>query len=321
MIDDAIDQDDDAIEGTRSATAAKHVPAVVGGTSCAVGGSTRGCNCSATGSTKSTTTARLPRRSPTASETDLALHAFALTVHRYAIPKQHFLDLAEGCRMDLVVSRYATWPALENYCYHVAGVVGLIMSSVFGLTNDAARAGGEDGECDAVDEHPAARREGGLRSRPRLPAAGGHGAVPIRREGPRRRRRQRRVPRVDAVRGRPRFRTLFREGGEGLCWLADDGSRLTASAMAVIYAGILGAIERQGYDVFSSRAPHGGAQKLRRVPGVWRWRAARRGAVAERLLAHVRFACGGVATRGGHASDSRTVSGRTSGGSAPTSRV
>jgi len=67
-----------------------------------------------------------------------------------------------------------------------------------------------------------------------------------------------------------RARQLFREGSEGLCWLAGDGSRLTASAMAVTYSGILRAIERQGYDVFARRAHLRFAEKLARVPRAWR---------------------------------------------------
>jgi phytoene synthase len=63
-----------------------------------------------------------------------------------------------------------------------------------------------------------------------------------------------------------RARDLFRRGAEGLCWLAGDGSRLTASAMAVSYSGILDAIERQNYDVFSKRAHLTTPQKFRRLP-------------------------------------------------------
>ena len=67
-----------------------------------------------------------------------ALHAFDLTVHRYQVPQQYFVDVSEGCRMDLTVTRYATWSALEKYCYRVAGVVGLIMSCVFGVSHSDA---------------------------------------------------------------------------------------------------------------------------------------------------------------------------------------
>ena len=65
-------------------------------------------------------------------------------------------------------------------------------------------------------------------------------------------------------------RQLYRAGAEGLCWLAGDGSRLTASAMAVIYSGILDAIERQDYDVFAKRGHLTTPQKFRRLPAAWR---------------------------------------------------
>jgi phytoene/squalene synthetase len=69
---------------------------------------------------------------------------------------------------------------------------------------------------------------------------------------------------------------MYRFGAEGLVELADDGSRLTASAMAVIYAGILGAIERQGYDVFTRRAHLSLWQKFARIPDARRLARRRR---------------------------------------------
>jgi phytoene synthase len=66
-----------------------------------------------------------------------------------------------------------------------------------------------------------------------------------------------------------RARSLYHEGADGLCWLADDGSRLAASALAATYSGILDAIERQGYDVFARRPELTTAHKLRRLPLAW----------------------------------------------------
>ena len=34
--------------------------------------------------------------------------------------------------MDLRQTRYLDWPGLERYCFHVAGVVGLLAASIFG---------------------------------------------------------------------------------------------------------------------------------------------------------------------------------------------
>ena len=37
--------------------------------------------------------------------------------------------------MDLQHARYPDFPALERYCYHVAGVVGLLAAGIFGYAN------------------------------------------------------------------------------------------------------------------------------------------------------------------------------------------
>jgi phytoene synthase len=67
-----------------------------------------------------------------------------------------------------------------------------------------------------------------------------------------------------------RARKMYREAADGVCWLAGDGSRLAASVAAVVHAGTLNAIERQGYDVFSRRAQLTPSQKFRRLPAAWR---------------------------------------------------
>jgi phytoene synthase len=46
------------------------------------------------------------------------------------------------------------------------------------------------------------------------------------------------------------------------------------AAAAELYCGILRAIERADYDVFSQRAYVGGVGKLRLLPGIW-WRSRR----------------------------------------------
>jgi phytoene synthase len=69
-----------------------------------------------------------------------------------------------------------------------------------------------------------------------------------------------------------RARELYQQGAQGLKLIPDDGSRLTACAMASIYGGILGAIEKKDYDVFSGRAKLNIWQKLVRVPGIYKLR-------------------------------------------------
>src|SRR5688572_18142222 len=122
MIAEAFDQIDEDIEGARGL---RHHPAVAS----PVGGC---ATCGPTGSLDARLATfrerlddiyagRLELPMPESrSEPQHALHAFARTADAYEIPKQYFMDLAEGCRMDLTVARYATWSALERYCYHAA---------------------------------------------------------------------------------------------------------------------------------------------------------------------------------------------------------
>ena len=199
----------------------------------------------------------------------LALVAFAETVRRYDIPRRYFDDLAAGCRMDLTVTRYATWDALRVYCYHVAGVVGLVMCRIFGL-------GEESAERQAVVMGEAMQLTNILRDvgedrtlgRVYLPAEDlarfGYAEADLMAGVVDDRFRALMRFEVDRARG------LYRDGAAGLAAVADDGSRFTAAAMGVIYAGILGAIERQGYDVFGGRARLSTPRKLLRLPAARR---------------------------------------------------
>lgn len=61
------------------------------------------------------------------------LPAFADVVKRYRIPSRYFHDLISGAEMDLAERRYTTFEALQEYCYRVAGTVGLTCVHVFGF--------------------------------------------------------------------------------------------------------------------------------------------------------------------------------------------
>jgi phytoene synthase len=66
------------------------------------------------------------------------LPAFHHTVTRYEIPPAYFHDLLSGAEMDLSVRRYETFDLLRQYCYCVAGTVGLCCVHVFGYRDRAA---------------------------------------------------------------------------------------------------------------------------------------------------------------------------------------
>jgi phytoene synthase len=58
-------------------------------------------------------------------------------VERYGIPKRHPMDLIEGFAMDAAEYRYETLEDTLLYCYHVAGVVGVMMAYVMGVKDPA----------------------------------------------------------------------------------------------------------------------------------------------------------------------------------------
>jgi phytoene synthase len=50
-----------------------------------------------------------------------------------------FDELIRGVEMDLDIKRYASFELLEQYCYRVASVVGLLSIEIFGYRNPACR--------------------------------------------------------------------------------------------------------------------------------------------------------------------------------------
>lgn len=60
-------------------------------------------------------------------------------IRRYEIPGQYFEDVLAGIELDLVKRRYRTFEELRDYCYGVAGAVGLISLQIFGYRDPRAR--------------------------------------------------------------------------------------------------------------------------------------------------------------------------------------
>ena len=69
---------------------------------------------------------------------DRVLAAFAQICAERQIPRCYPEALLAGMAMDVSGMRYTTAAELHLYCYRVAGVVGLMMSHVFGVRDDAA---------------------------------------------------------------------------------------------------------------------------------------------------------------------------------------
>jgi 15-cis-phytoene synthase len=52
----------------------------------------------------------------------------------YSLESKHLLAIIDGMEMDLDQTRYLDYPGLQKYCWHVAGVVGILSASIFGFT-------------------------------------------------------------------------------------------------------------------------------------------------------------------------------------------
>ena len=71
---------------------------------------------------------------------DRVLPALADAIRRFSIPPRYLHDLISGAEMDLTITVYPTFDRLREYCYRVAGTVGLCCVHVFGFDPSAADA-------------------------------------------------------------------------------------------------------------------------------------------------------------------------------------
>jgi 15-cis-phytoene synthase len=60
--------------------------------------------------------------------------ALAPFIQSFGLEEKYLQDIISGMEMDLTQTRYLDWKSLERYCYHVAGVVGLLAARIFGFT-------------------------------------------------------------------------------------------------------------------------------------------------------------------------------------------
>jgi phytoene synthase len=82
---------------------------------------------------------------PDAANGDLLWPAFADMVHRYQLPHYLFDDAVAGQKQDLADVSFDTFGELHDYCYRVAGVVGLASIYIWGFD------GGRETERQAVE--------------------------------------------------------------------------------------------------------------------------------------------------------------------------
>lgn len=190
-----------------------------------------------------------------------ALDSFRRTVRQRGIPRSLFEDLLDGMAMDLTVTRYADEATLDRYCYRVAGVVGLMMTHLFGYRHARCL--------------PRAIALGNAMQRTNILRDVGEDLARGRIYLPATALAEHRLGEADLLAGRvdDRFRSLMRsqmartralyaEAEAGVADLIGPASRLTVRVMGRLYAEILAAIEGLDYDVFRRRASVPLARKL-----------------------------------------------------------
>jgi 15-cis-phytoene synthase len=185
----------------------------------------------------------------------------------FPISKGYFDELLNGVEMDLRQSRYGTFAELQQYCYRVAGVVGLMCIEVFGYTRPETR---------RYAEHlgTAFQLTNILRDVGRDGAAG-----------------RIYLPREDlarfgcseadilARRLTPAFRALmqfevgrareFYRAAQTALPSADRSTMLCAEIMRAIYSRLLDKIEARGYDVYSQPIRLSDVHRLALAAGCW----------------------------------------------------
>lgn len=184
---------------------------------------------------------------------DKRLSAFCDTVFRYGIPQEYFSDLLRGVEMDFTKHRFATFGELQEYCYCVASVVGLIMTKVFGSSSDEALRYAEDlGTAMQLTNILRDIGEDDQRGRVYLPQD------ELRHFDYSEHELHNGVINENFMRlmqfNIARARGFYQSAQRGIPMLTNDGSQFCVRLMSRTYGRILDAIEANEYDVFSTRA-------------------------------------------------------------------
>jgi len=187
------------------------------------------------------------------------LPALADTIARFEIPTRYFHDLILGAEMDLTVSSYATFDRLSEYCYRVAGTVGLTCLHVFGFRDPRAP--------DLAERLGLAFQLTNIIRDVRGDLEMGRVYIPAE-------DLDRFDCRADDLKGplTPQLRALldfeaerawrFYEEGAPLVDKVDADSRATLETLVRTYSSLLAQIEERGFDVFPARISVSSARKI-----------------------------------------------------------
>ncbi|MCC6190609.1 MAG: phytoene/squalene synthase family protein [Anaerolineales bacterium] len=201
---------------------------------------------------------------PSYEQADPVLAAWADVRERYAIEPRHVNDLLDGIEMDATPRRYATLDELKDYCYHVAGTVGLLSLKLLHLApgvtfDDAAPQAVE--LCTALQLTNILRDVGDDLSAGRIYLPGDElAAVGLKYSD------------IEARVYDERFRALmghlagitrqlYASSWSGLSLLSQTG-RYVAGAGGIYYRAVLDELERREYNVFGETVRFSMVRKL-----------------------------------------------------------
>jgi len=191
---------------------------------------------------------------------DDLLEAFSKTVNTYNIPKAYFDELIKGMEQDLSKVRYRNFSELYDYCYKVAGVVGLTMNKILGAPIDAQNCAINLGVAMQLTNILRDIGEDLARGRIYLPLD---------------ELKEYNLTEESIVNGKidnnfrefmkfqiRRARQFYADCESGVKLIPAKKDRFMVLAMKEIYGGILGSIEKNDYDVFFKRAYVGTFRKI-----------------------------------------------------------
>lgn len=192
---------------------------------------------------------------------DEIIIAFRYIIKKYNIPKIYFEELLSGMRMDLEKARYTNFQELRDYCYKVAGVVGLIMLKIFDYDNESALDFAADlGIAMQLTNILRDIKEDYTRGRIYLPLDEMQ-AFNVSEDSLN-------ISKIDEnFKGLLEFqirraRQYYLNSEYGIKLINDKKCRFVAMAMKNMYAAILDAIEKNNYDVYSFRAHVNNKKKI-----------------------------------------------------------
>jgi len=215
---------------------------------------------------------RIRSRHAVADQDHPVLLAWADTRERFGVPQALAEELIDGVTMDLTVTRYDTFEALQRYCYCVASTVGLMSMHIIGSV---------DGRAETIAEAtPYAAQLGLAMQLTNILRDVGEDARLGRIYLPQDELREAGYGEDELLAGviTPTFRALldaqidranalYEASLPGIALLHPE-SRFAIASAAAIYRGILPKIVANDYDVFTRRAHLNLREKLVILPQV-----------------------------------------------------